>query len=353
MAQDHAEDGVQRIAPVSYNQTFTITIADRCETMNNQLVPFQPFEMTGDKNTVSRLRRYQDWMEHTGRQWWQVDLASYRDFLLRVGGNDGNGLSPNSVVAHLSTIRGMYQRALRDKAFKRSLYQMASAQSGPEASPADIKAIVDEIRLSIMDAIHPSAALVTVIMDIDPDAIRLTVGQANKLLRSFKLLRDRAAVALCLATGIREAELCAVEVEDLRARMDDGALALRVKCGKGAIARKVPYGDMINALDIVRRWMNQEGIAEGRVFPFTTRTFQRVLHAHPLEIDGELVFVRAHDLRRTYARRLFEAGVPLAAIQQNLGHSDPGTTMLYVGELNSTLRQPPALFDFTDDDGMA
>ncbi len=50
-----------------------------------------------------------------------------------------------------------------------------------------------------------------------------------------------------------------------------------------------------------------------------------------------------HDLRRTYARLLHDAGVKMVAIQQNLGHATLDTTLRYVGNLDIAQRQPPSI----------
>jgi integrase/recombinase XerD len=39
----------------------------------------------------------------------------------------------------------------------------------------------------------------------------------------------------------------------------------------------------------------------------------------------------AHDLRRTFARLGYDAGVPVEQISKLLGHADVKTTMLYLG----------------------
>ena len=49
---------------------------------------------------------------------------------------------------------------------------------------------------------------------------------------------------------------------------------------------------------------------------------------------------------RIYARRLYEAGFDLVAIQQNLGHADVKTTLGYIGELDAGKRGPPAIYAF-------
>ncbi len=144
-----------------------------------------------------------------------------------------------------------------------------------------------------------------------------------------------------LAVGVRRAN-----TDEMRARMDDGSLAVRIREGKGAKARKVPYGEHERVLRIIDDWLIEAEITAGQVFPISTRTVQRILSRYPLYIDGEERKVQPHDLRRTYARRLYEAGVDLAAIQQNMGHADLKTTLGYIGQLNVDRRKPPEVFNF-------
>jgi len=78
----------------------------------------------------------------------------------------------------------------------------------------------------------------------------------------------------------------------------------------------------------------------------SVRAIERIVDSYPVAIAGKMVRVKPHDLRRTYARRLYEAGVDLVAIQQNLGHSDLKTTLGYIGELDADRRRPPAIYAF-------
>lgn len=297
-----------------------------------------------DKDTLYRMTRYLDWLDDHGLHWWHVNLAAYRDFLF-----NSYGLKASTVSAHLSTIRGRYSDILRSPVAKAEMYQFAQRklrQEGVEPNPGNLKAVVDELRATIIDATHPSAATVSIDTDQDPTHTRLTVPQANRLIASIDDLRDKAMVSLALATGLRVAELCAVKVSDLYDRMDDGALALRVWRGKGNHHRKVPYGEHEAVLDVIERWLDFACIDTGRVFPVTTRTVQRRLELYPVCVGNEWVTVQSHDLRRTYARRLYEAGVPVEGIRQNLGHTRVETTLHYIGELDSQHRQPPAVFRF-------
>lgn len=309
------------------------------------------------KDTKHRLMLYANWLDATHRGWAVPDMAAYRDFLLYE-----RGLSPSSTKAHLATVRGRYNTIMRDNNVRDLLYSLTPA----DHSPADRKALVDEALERIKNAINPAAAPVKVVQRQDtPDSahLRLTTAQANMLLNAPGVdtlmgIRDTALIAMMLCTGVREAELCALDVDDLR-QYYGGELALHIRKGKGLKARVVPYGELIWVLSIVDTWMAMAGIESGAVFRgffkggkhvrntrLTVRAINQVLERYPIEIDGRLTKVNPHDLRRTYARRLYDAGVDLVAIQQNLGHADSKTTLGYIGQLDADTRRPPSLYNF-------
>lgn len=324
------------------------------QTANAQtILPSQPT----DKNTVSRLRQFADWLDETGQTWSDPDLAAYRDHLL-------TRLSPSSVAAHLSSIRGRYRTLLRNR-------DLFWAMTPLEADPVARKAFVDEKIERLRNALDPDEARISVTKKqdrADSEHIRLTKKQARALIEkpgitTLKGIRDTAIIVLLLATGIREAELVALTVEDLRQRLG-GELALRIRHGKGNKQRLVPYGEFEWALVYVEAWLNSAVITEGPVFrsftsvvnsqhptgniqnkPLSVRAVQQMLESRTLMIDGKLRAIRPHDLRRTYARLLWEAGVPPVAIQQNLGHTSLQTTLGYIGDLNGDQRKPPSIFD--------
>jgi integrase len=128
----------------------------------------------------------------------------------------------------------------------------------------------------------------------------------------------------------------------------------------------VPYGELEWVLAIVDKWREGAGIDQGPVFRgfykghrkvcpgnrklrpgrLSVRAVAYIVGAYPVRIGGEMVSVKPHDLRRTYARRLYDAGFDLVAIQQNLGHADVKTTLGYIGELDAGKRRPPAIYQF-------
>lgn len=333
--------------------------------MNTQVTRFAPLQRVSiipadaDKDGRYRLGRFERWLVAEGQPWHTPDLAAYRDHLL------AGGYTPSTVKAHLSTVRGRYRHIIDANPTRAALYELAQAQA-PEAGPADQKAMVDEALTRLENAIDPEAAPLKMTTHQDrADAahLRLTADQANTLLAAPGVatlggLRDTAAISLLLCTGIREAELSALLVGDLRQRLG-GELALHVRQGKGSKARLVPYGDLSWVLAIVDKWLAAAAIDAGPVLRgfykgterlrpgrLCVRAIQDILRAYPIMVDGALATARPHDLRRTYARRLYEAGFDPVAIQQNLGHADLKTTLGYIGTLDAARRRPPAIYSF-------
>ena len=104
----------------------------------------------------------------------------------------------------------------------------------------------------------------------DSAHLRLTREQAEILLNApgvdtLQSLRDTAIIALMLCTGIREAELSALDVKDIGQELG-GELALHVREGKGAKERLIPYGELDWCLAIVDKWLAAAGISSGPVF---------------------------------------------------------------------------------------
>jgi site-specific recombinase XerD len=218
----------------------------------------------------------------------------------------------------------------------------------------------------IKNAANPKSSPVKVTTYQDkPDAmhLRLSRGQAEALIDSpgvatMRGLRNTAIIAVLLCTGIREAELVALDTDDLRQELS-GELALYIQKGKGNKARLVPYGELEWCLAIIDRWSEIAKIDHGPMFRglykggrklrpgrLSVRAVEDILAGYPVAVDGHMVKVRPHDCRRTYARRLYNAGANIMAIQQNLGHASIETTLGYIGEPDASRRRAPAVYTF-------
>jgi integrase/recombinase XerC len=146
-------------------------------------------------------------------------------------------------------------------------------------------------------------------------------------------LRDLAMLEVLYASGIRVAELCGLDVDDLDRDRD----LLRV-LGKGSKERTVPLGRP--AVRAVADWL-----AEGRPRLLTDssgaamfvgargrrvdqRAVRRVVHDVLSHVPGAPQ-LGPHGLRHSAATHLLEGGADLRSVQELLGHATLATTQIY------------------------
>ncbi|KMY24044.1 recombinase XerC [Actinobaculum suis] len=166
----------------------------------------------------------------------------------------------------------------------------------------------------------------------------LTEEQAAQLLDTAKekadtgeplLVRDWAMAEVLYATGIRVAELCALDVNQIGARG-----TIRV-IGKGDKERIVPCGvPAMRALDkyiqVRPELVNKPttalflGARGGRI---NQRAVREVVHR--LAAQAGVPDISPHGLRHSAATHLLEGGSDLRTVQEILGHSSLQTTQRY------------------------
>jgi len=312
-----------------------------------------------DASRKSRIKLFMKWLDVNRFIWNSCDLADYRDFLL-----EERRLSASTVNSHLSTIRSRYNELIRSNSLRDWLY----AKTPVEMPALEKRAFVEEMLIRLKNASDPMNSKVKVsnVQDIsDGKYLRLTYQQANTLINApgksdLFALRDSAIIALMLGTGIRRAELCDLEVNDLYQTFGDRP-ALLIRHGKGNKQRMVLYGGLLWCLEYVEAWLSASGITKGAIFrgiykggkklregKIDTSTVWRVAQKYPLSIDGMAVTVNPHDLRRSYAKLWYISAIDsevdqqaaLLAIQQNLGHARLDETLRYIGTLDASYREP-------------
>ncbi len=156
-------------------------------------------------------------------------------------------------------------------------------------------------------------------------------------------LRDRAALELLYASGIRVGELTSLDVDDV----DLGGGVLRVM-GKGGKERTVPFGGP--AREAVTAWLalGRPTLATGTSGP-ALLLGRRGRRADPRQIRSALHALLAHvpdapdigphGLRHSAATHLLEGGADLRLVQELLGHASLATTQIYTHVSVDRLRQ--------------
>jgi integrase/recombinase XerD len=184
----------------------------------------------------------------------------------------------------------------------------------------------------------------------------LTRDEARTLLEAAKpKLYLYTFLATALATGMRLSELCHLRVEDI----DAGSHTIHVRKGKGGKQRWVKLGDQ--HLQLLRQYWKVERPGGPWLFPSQRMIAPGVVDPNerwqdkPVSISGahsrlKYLTKRAglkrnvthHDLRRTYATWLLEAGVDLRVVQVLLGHGSPETTTRYTMVRPALIRRTPS-----------
>lgn len=171
----------------------------------------------------------------------------------------------------------------------------------------------------------------------------LSAEQARRLLAGGLSERDQAIVALLLDTGLRLAEICALDVGD----MDMAGGTILVRRGKGGKQRMVVFASSCRAA--VNQWLAVRAGLELRDTDalFISRTNDRLtsggIYKAIVRIGAAAgVNVSPHKLRHSFATLYLDGGGAIQDLADLLGHEHIETTMLYTHTTTATLRRKHA-----------
>ncbi len=209
------------------------------------------------------------------------------------------GLSPRSLSLTLSSIKQFFDFLLREEQV--SVNPALNLSAPKQAKPLPKNMDVDSV---------------THLLEID----------ANDPLS----YRDKAIMELFYSSGLRLAELAALNVPDIKFSQ------AQVKVlGKGSKERIVPIGKL--ALTAISQWLDiKRDIACEDDALFVTAKGRRLAHR---SIQARLakwgqeqalnVKVHPHKLRHSFATHMLESSADLRAVQELLGHANLSTTQVY------------------------
>ncbi len=231
--------------------------------------------------------------------WQQLKPADIRLFAAQL---HRNGLAARSIHRMLSAVRSFYRYLLNEGLVDHNPAQSVQAPKAEKRLPKT-----------------------------------LDVDQMNALLDStvtdtFVGCRDRAMMELFYSSGLRLAELAALDLRDI----DFAQQLVHVVAGKGDKDRILPIGN--KAIEALKVWLDkrdQSGLYQQQAL-FTTQQGRRL---GVRSIQKRLAFwgkkhgisehVHPHRLRHAFASHMLESSSDLRAVQELLGHSDISTTQVY------------------------
>src|SRR5262245_48476319 len=161
----------------------------------------------------------------------------------------------------------------------------------------------------------------------------LTLEEITRLIDAARTLTDRTMLMVLYSTGMRNAEMRSLQVQDI----DSRSMLIHIQRGKGGRDRYVPLSPTLLAtLRAYWRWMKpQTWLFPGTIAgwradkPITPKVVWDACQsaARRAHIQKR---VSAHVLRHSYATHLLEAGADLRTIQLLLGHVKLEHTVLYL-----------------------
>ena len=238
------------------------------------------------------------WCDAQGISGWpELDQGHVRAFSAR---SHAGGLAPRSIQRRLSALRSFFEYLQREGLATRNPAVEVRAPKSPKRLPR------------ALDADQMTQLLERPVEGALPG-------------------RDQAIMELLYSSGLRLAELVALDLDAL----DLPDRTVRVT-GKGRKTRIVPVGT--KAVAVLRRWLKERAAlaAPGEMAVFVGRTGRR-LGARAIQLRLEQISriqqvptrLHPHLFRHSFATHLLESSQDLRGVQELLGHADISTTQVY------------------------
>ncbi|MEK4247578.1 tyrosine-type recombinase/integrase [Psychrobacillus sp. FSL K6-2684] len=157
----------------------------------------------------------------------------------------------------------------------------------------------------------------------------LSIEELEKVRESCKTLRQRALIEVLYSTGCRLAELAAMNKADVNYQ----SMSMKV-IGKGNKERIVYLS--FKALYHLKKYLKSRNDEIPALFVTTRKPYRRMGH-RAIQREIEKVEIASnipkklhpHVMRHTFGTLSMDAGIELADLQHLMGHSNPGTTLIY------------------------
>lgn len=178
----------------------------------------------------------------------------------------------------------------------------------------------------------------------------LTLEQVQMLLQAVDTsetrgLRDRAILEAFFSTGLRVAELVALNKEQINIKPETTDLEISI-VGKGGHSRTIYFSQ--RATEWLRKYLRTRNDNEKALFvsyggkdPLTRlsiRSIERMVK-HYAHLAGLSLTTTCHTMRHSFATDLLMKGADLRVVQEFLGHRNIATTQIYTHITKPHLRE--------------
>lgn len=157
----------------------------------------------------------------------------------------------------------------------------------------------------------------------------LTIEELEMIREACTSLRERALVEVFYSTGCRLSELASMKKADINMQ----SMSLKV-IGKGNKERIVYLS--FKALYHLKKYLNDRNDDCEYLFITLRKPFRglgnRAIQREIGKIESRVSIsqkLTPHTMRHTFAQLSMDAGIELADLQHLMGHSNPGTTLIY------------------------
>ena len=256
------------------------------------------------------LKKYQQYLTDLGKQSFSTvthdDLTSFLFHL------KDKGMEATSITRHLTAIRGLHRFLVREGKLKEDVTERVDSLKVWKRLPDFLS--VEEVEYLLAT----------------PD------------IRADRGIRDRTAMEVLYATGMRVSELVNLTTEQLDLMMG----IIRV-VGKGSKERLVPIGRQAKKwleryLTMTRpkfdKGKSSDLFLTNRGRKMTRQNFWTLLKRYLRQCQIQK-HVTPHTLRHSFATHLLERGADLRVVQELLGHVDISTTQIYTHMETSRLKK--------------
>lgn len=262
-----------------------------------------------------------------------VDIADLADFCQERGVGDPGDLSLASLRAWLAegTSSGLARATIARRSAAARAFTAWCARTGRCASDPGHRLVSPRV----------GSRLPTVLDQRQAEQLLEFAGRHDG---SALAIRDHAMLEVLYGCGVRIAELCSADIDDV----DAGNRTIRVM-GKGSKERMVPYG--LPAQHAIDAWLRVRGelaaLGEHALFVGKRggRIDARVARSVVTRMSDAagVPVIAPHALRHSAATHVLEGGADLRSVQELLGHANLATTQRYthvsVERLRSTFEQ--------------